>query len=121
MVLNTKLDMDPNSLIVKLIDFGFSCRILKGVKFRPKVGTFIYSAPEALKGEPCDEKLDTWGLGCVLFVSLSGIAPFYGKFCRHDIITCNYTLSGDAWSHISQEAKALIRLLFVESPSDRLS
>lgn len=41
-----------------------------------------YSAPEILKGDCCDEKIDMWALGCVLFVLLSGDSPFYGSDCQ---------------------------------------
>ena len=46
----------------------------------------MYSAPEILKGDRCDEKLDLWALGCVLFVLVSGDSPFYGEDCQARIL-----------------------------------
>merc|ERR1712146_242368 len=109
------------SIRVKLIDFGFGCRILHGVRLKAKVGTFVYTAPEAIQGESCTEKLDMWALGCVLYVLLSGNAPFYGRDCRENIIQAKYDLEGDAWPHVSVVAKGLIQQLLMADPSYRLS
>ncbi|CAL1127662.1 unnamed protein product, partial [Cladocopium goreaui] len=110
---------EDQELTVKLIDFGFGSRILEGVKLRAKVGTFVYSAPEILKGDCCDEKIDMWALGCVLFVLLSGDSPFYGSDCQARILEGRYSM--DDWEGVSQEAKEVIDLLLKVEPSRRLS
>jgi len=112
-------DADSDEVTVKLIDFGFGSRILSGVKLKARVGTFVYTAPEAFKDEPCDEKLDMWALGCVLFVLLSGDAPFFGADCQSKIIQGSFSMEG--WDAVSDSAKDLIRGLLEVDPSKRLS
>jgi len=41
-------------------------------------GTPLYMSPEALRGEPCDEKSDLFALGVVLFEAWTGRHPFRG-------------------------------------------
>ncbi|CAK0876801.1 unnamed protein product [Prorocentrum cordatum] len=96
-----------DELTVKLIDFGFGCRILSGVRLRAKVGSFLYNAPEVLAGEECDEKQDLWSLGCVLYVLLSGDMPFYGPDSKSRILGGSYSMEGDAWRGVSPAAREL--------------
>ncbi|CAE8700698.1 unnamed protein product, partial [Polarella glacialis] len=97
-----------DDVTVKVIDFGFGCRILDGVKLKAKVGTFVYTAPEVLKNELCDEKQDLWSLGCVLFVLLSGDAPFFGPDAQSRIVQGVFSMDGGVWDGVSQSAKDLI-------------
>ncbi|CAE7339366.1 CPK3 [Symbiodinium sp. CCMP2592] len=111
---------EDDEFTVKLIDFGFGSRILEGVKLRAKVGTFVYSAPEILRGDLCDEKLDLWALGCVLFVLLSGDFPFYGNDTQGQILSGKFELD-QKWSGVSSEAKDLITQLLCVDAAKRLS
>lgn len=115
------LDDAPDEVKVKLIDFGFACRFLHGVQLKAKVGTFPYSAPEVLKDDPCSEKLDLWSLGCVLYAMLSGTAPFSGVQCRNQILQGCYSLGGEPWALVSDEAKAVIGQLLAVDPANRLT
>lgn len=108
---------EDEEVTIKLIDFGLSCKILQGAKLKAKVGTFLYSAPEILRGDLCDEKVDTWALGCVLYALLSGNSPFSRK---GEIIAGQYTLAEEPWSHVSEPAKDLIRGLLKVNPRERL-
>ncbi len=40
------------------------------------VGTIDYVAPEQIKGDPVDHRADVYSLGCLLFESLTGHAPY---------------------------------------------
>lgn len=62
---------------MKLIDFGFSNQWKEGEKLRTSCGSLAYSAPEILLGDYYDgDKVDIWGLGCILYILLYGSNPF---------------------------------------------
>jgi serine/threonine-protein kinase len=62
-----------------LTDFGLTRRV---DSTRPltatgrAVGTAAYLAPEQIRGEPLDRRVDVYALGCVLFQCLSGEPPY---------------------------------------------
>ena len=47
-------------------------------KLTEVMGTSYYIAPEVLRGE-YDERCDVWSIGALLYVLLSGEAPFEGE------------------------------------------
>ena len=62
---------------VKLVDFGLATVLSEGEKSTEPFGTLTYVAPEVLlKGALYDHKVDSWSLGVVLYVLLSGTLPF---------------------------------------------
>jgi YVTN family beta-propeller protein len=81
-------DVKPSNVLIAeaagrehcyLGDFGLTKRTgsLSGVSVAGDiVGTLEYVAPEQITGEPLDERSDVYSLGCVLYESLTGQAPF---------------------------------------------
>ncbi len=70
---------------IKIIDFGTALFFTPEVKLRGTMGTPYYIAPEVLLGN-YTEKCDVWSIGVILFVLLSGTAPFNGA-TDDDILT----------------------------------
>jgi serine/threonine protein kinase len=73
-------DLKPSNIVVeagraKLIDLGLARRLGRGPG-RDRAGTREYMAPEQVRGDPLSKAVDVWGLGVVLFESLTGCLPF---------------------------------------------
>lgn len=64
---------------VKIIDFGTARKLTKGKRLKQTIGTPFYMAPEIFNVNKYDEKVDLWSLGIVLYILLTGKAPYYGK------------------------------------------
>ena len=123
-------DLKPENILLsstdefsqlKLIDFGLS-KVLKTMDdiMKGEVGTLYYMAPEVILGN-YNEKCDVWSCGVILYIMLSGNPPFYSKDeekLKQKICKMIYNFDLPVFSKISEDAKDLIRQIFVE-PSKR--
>lgn len=92
---NILLSSDGDDYTIKLADFGFAkvyiwvcmefefCvnlqffqHIANAKGERALCGTPEYAAPELLRRKPYDQGVDIWSCGVVVFILLSGYAPF---------------------------------------------
>ncbi|OHS98359.1 AGC family protein kinase [Tritrichomonas foetus] len=62
------------SMNVKLIDFGFSRKIINEMTTR--CGSPIYASPELVMGQKYTEKTDVWSLGVLIYYLVVGQYPF---------------------------------------------
>lgn len=77
-------DVKPANFLIaangqlKLSDFGLASVAAKRKITQPgkTAGTFLYMAPEQIKGAEITPRTDLYALGCVLFEMLSGKPPF---------------------------------------------
>jgi len=84
---NIFLHQGPRGEVVKLLDFGtaqFDAMMGTGVRTARNTGDIIratpeYMAPERLRDEPYDGKVDVYALGIVLYELLTGNVPFEAK------------------------------------------
>ncbi|HEX6139973.1 MAG TPA: serine/threonine-protein kinase [Candidatus Limnocylindria bacterium] len=82
-------DVKPGNVLVerttgraRLIDFGIAHSLADGTGSLTDTGTTIgtprYMAPEQLVGDAVGPRTDLWGLGCLLYETLTGRPPFDG-------------------------------------------
>ena len=61
-----------NNNKIKIGDFGISKQLDTKNKYaKSSVGTYNYMAPEILKGEKYNNKIDIWALGCIIYELLT--------------------------------------------------
>ena len=68
----------------KLTDFGFACVLEPGSTVKMSLGTPLFMAPEVVKNEAYDQKVDIWSLGVIAYMVLTSCYPFDG-ICKNDI------------------------------------
>jgi len=78
-----------------------------------------FIAPEVLNGESsCMAQTDTWNVGVLIYIMLSGVSPFAGE--TEDDTRQNVTYVRFRFEHlyktVTQEATRLIMLIFKRSP-----
>ena len=67
-----------NNLEIRIADFGFSCIFDNKEGLDLKLGSPHYMAPEVIKRQNYNEKVDIWAIGVLTFVLLTGEIPFIG-------------------------------------------
>ncbi|HLP14900.1 MAG TPA: tetratricopeptide repeat protein [Bacteroidota bacterium] len=61
--------------LVKIIDFGFASSMVANID-QPIRGTLDYIAPEILRGDTVDERIDLYSLGATLYEIIARVTPF---------------------------------------------
>jgi len=107
--------------LLKIIDFGLSCKFQEGQSLTTKAGTPYYVAPQVLAGK-YDQASDLWSCGVIMYVLLCGYPPFYGESDAEVLSKVrlgNFSFNAADWKNISDDAKNLIRMLLKMNPRDR--
>ena len=119
-------DIKPENILLaeglkaKITDFGWSNYIIEGIKRTTMCGTPIYLAPEIIKEEGHNEKVDIWCVGVLLFELTTGCLPFKGNdldSLKKNILSLNISWPKD----ISLDAKNLIMKILKLDPELRIS
>ena len=109
-----------DGLVAKLTDFGWSNYMQEDEKRKTVCGTPIYLAPEIIKEEGHDEKVDIWCIGVLLFELTTGNVPFQGNDI--DTLKDNILHLRIAWpKDINIDAKNLIKKILKLDPGSRIS
>jgi len=114
---------DDKGDTVKLIDFGFACKRARDVPLTQKCGTMQYVAPEVLKGEPYDSKVDLWSLGNVTYIMLTGRPLYCGderQILRNKKADKLHMSKQFRWC-ISDPAQDLVSKMLDMVPGDRIT
>jgi hypothetical protein len=112
--------MPSGALAVKLVDFGLA-KFLSPAEGTAKpqsltqsgavVGTLAYMAPEQLRGDAIDQRVDIFSAGVILVEMLTGARPFHeGPLERVELRR-----------HLTNELALLIRRCLANTPSQRFA
>ena len=110
---------------VKLIDFGCSKYFVnkkKHQKLSGIIGTSLYCSPEVVD-DLYDEKSDEWSCGVLMYILLSGEAPFQGNSEEEifkKIKKCQYSFKPKEFNDVSDSCKDLIRKLMEPKKRKRI-
>ncbi|CDJ30772.1 Aurora kinase, putative [Eimeria mitis] len=105
--------------VLKIADFGWCGSIVGCNRSFSFCGTLDYLAPEMVKGQGHDWRVDLWSLGVLLYELLDGRPPFQST--RHfELVQRIIMVDVRIPSHIKEDAGDLIKKLLRYNPSDRL-
>uniref|UniRef100_A0A8C9ZXE6 Ribosomal protein S6 kinase n=1 Tax=Sander lucioperca TaxID=283035 RepID=A0A8C9ZXE6_SANLU len=117
--------------VLKVIDFGFARLCPAGsAPLQTPCFTLQYAAPELFESAGYDKACDLWSLGVILYTMLSGQVPFhseqrgmtssYAADIMQKIKEGDFSLDGEAWKGVSEDAKELVKGLLTVDPEKRL-
>ena len=109
---------------LKIADFGFARSLPTTSLAETLCGSPLYMAPEILRYEKYDARVDLWSIGTVLYEMLVGKPPF--KASNHVELLRRIEKSEDKISfpaeiHVSDSLKRLVRGLLKRHPAERMS
>jgi len=109
--------------IVKVADFGISCRLSDKAAMGKRCGTPGFAAPELLRGQEYGIKIDTFSCGAVVYGLISGKRPFSGDTIQ---AVMKKTLEAPVnfrksmlLERLSDDSKEFIMALLEKDPTDR--
>lgn len=127
-------DVKPDNVMfdkngkLKLTDFGsaawFGDQLEGEEKMEGIVGTPYYVAPEVIAGRKYSEKVDVWSAGVVIYMLLSGTAPFDGESAGdifEAVLRANLRFPTRIFGWVSPMAKDLLRRMLSRDVTRRFS
>jgi eukaryotic-like serine/threonine-protein kinase len=116
---------------VKVLDFGLSRRTVAGdgVAQSPEsiltdasvAGTLTHIAPEVLRREPLDARVDLWALGVMLYEMASGVLPFKRSTAFETAEAILHAVPDPLPSHVPTHLQRLILRCLAKDPDSRVA
>ncbi|KAI7899027.1 kinase-like domain-containing protein [Cokeromyces recurvatus] len=106
---------------VKLADFGLATRTTK--RNRDRLGTSKWMAPEVIREEYYDEKIDMWSLGITIIEMMDRVPPHYLIKDEYELFTTvlNEPSPTFTYSYPTMYMRGLVAWLLDEVPATRPS
>lgn len=128
-------DLKPENILIsyngylKLTDFSLARQISEYNSEKKTIsfcGTPEFIAPEMIRAEECDNKIDIWAMGILIFELFYGKTPFsdrtisnlYKKIVFNEI---DYSISKQMRCKPSKEALDLLKKMLVKDKSKRIN
>lgn len=119
---NVMFDSEGANGVLKVLDFGSAVFVQPHEQVKNAFGTVRYASPE-MANDLCGQKADIWSCGVIMYILLSGKAPFLKS---NDNETLDFIKSrpkvkfpSAQWGHISQPAKDIIKAMLDPNPETR--
>ncbi|KAL4492880.1 hypothetical protein ABPG73_010429 [Tetrahymena malaccensis] len=112
-----------DSFLIKISDFGIS-KISEDM-MKSTIGTITYMAPEILRCQPYDEKVDIWSFGCLIYEIFTGEQLFGGNSVKEVALKITGfqedSLNKIPQSKIPQSIIQIIKKCLKRQPTQRIN
>ncbi|XP_060704800.1 myosin light chain kinase, smooth muscle-like [Hemiscyllium ocellatum] len=116
--------VDKNGTLIKIIDFGLARKLDSNGSTKVMFGTPEFVAPEVINYDPIGFTTDTWSIGVICYILLSGLSPFQGDTDPEtltNVTAVSWEFDEEAFAEISENAKNFISSLLQKNMRRRLT
>jgi hypothetical protein len=118
------LDDPPGRDLVKVLDFGLAKSLGREAMSNlthsdALLGTPLYMSPEQIAGQPTDQRVDLYALGCMMHEMVTGTPAFGGASIDRVLSNHLYELAAPLPADVPPALVELIRRLIAKHPGDR--
>ncbi|XP_038634864.1 myosin light chain kinase, smooth muscle-like isoform X2 [Scyliorhinus canicula] len=115
--------VNKNGTLIKIIDFGLARKLDCNGSLKVMFGTPEFVAPEVINYDPIGYTTDTWSIGVICYILLSGLSPFQGDSDTEtltNVTAVSWEFDEEAFGEISENAKHFISCLLQRETRKRL-